>query len=122
MEAKQGFGILIKAAADLVHHRFMPSWVAEDYPHKTMSTAKLARLMEEASEQLKTLAYRVRQGTDALMSELDARQAKIDALMLEFCPDEMTADQLENWKRHQRGTKPFLLNEKTGDSVGDARA
>ena len=30
-----------------------------------------------------------------------AMQAKIDALMLEYCPDEMTPEQVENWKRHQ---------------------
>lgn len=29
-------------------------------------------------------------------------QAKIDALMLEYCPDEMTTEQIENWKRHQK--------------------
>ena len=29
-------------------------------------------------------------------------QAKIDALMLEYCPDEMTPEQIENWKRHQK--------------------
>jgi len=28
-------------------------------------------------------------------------EAKIDALMLEYCPDEMTTEQLENWERHQ---------------------
>lgn len=34
--------------------------------------------------------------------KLDALQAKIDALMLEFCPDEMTAEQVEEWKSHQK--------------------
>lgn len=29
-------------------------------------------------------------------------QAKIDALMLEFCPDDMTKEQLANWEAHQR--------------------
>ncbi len=29
-------------------------------------------------------------------------QAKIDALMLEYCPNEMTKEQIENWKRHQQ--------------------
>jgi len=30
-----------------------------------------------------------------------AMQAEIDSLMLEFCPDEMTPEQVENWKKHQ---------------------
>ena len=32
-------------------------------------------------------------------------QAKTDALMLEYCPDEMTEEQLENWGRHQTPAK-----------------
>ena len=34
--------------------------------------------------------------------EIDRLQAKIDSLMLEHCPDEMTPEQLENWERHQK--------------------
>lgn len=33
------------------------------------------------------------------------QQAKIDALMLEFCPDEMTPEQLTRWEAHQRAAK-----------------
>lgn len=29
-------------------------------------------------------------------------QAKIDALMLEYCPDEMTPEQVAEWGRHQK--------------------
>ena len=32
----------------------------------------------------------------------DEKQAKIDALMLEFCQEEMTEAQKENWAKHQR--------------------
>lgn len=38
----------------------------------------------------------------ALLEERKAMQAKIDALMLEFCPGEMTAEQVENWASHQK--------------------
>ena len=31
----------------------------------------------------------------------NAKQAMIDSLMLEFCPGDMTAAQVENWKKHQ---------------------
>lgn len=37
-----------------------------------------------------------------LLRMLDAKQAKIDALMLEYCPDEMTDAQREEWGKHQR--------------------
>lgn len=36
----------------------------------------------------------------SLKAALEAKQAKIDALMLEFCPDEMTAEQVANWAAH----------------------
>lgn len=32
----------------------------------------------------------------------EALQAKVDALMLEYCPDEMTPEQTAEWARHQR--------------------
>lgn len=37
-----------------------------------------------------------------LRAELAVRDARIDALMLEYCPDEMTKEQIENWCKHQR--------------------
>jgi hypothetical protein len=33
-----------------------------------------------------------------LLQERDALQARIDALMLEYCPDEMTAEQRQAWE------------------------
>ena len=33
----------------------------------------------------------------ALEAENNSKQAKIDLLMLEYCPDEMTPEQLETW-------------------------
>jgi hypothetical protein len=34
--------------------------------------------------------------------EIERLQARIDALMLEYCPDEMTPEQIANWERHQK--------------------
>jgi hypothetical protein len=46
--------------------------------------------------------WREQVGTLTLQNtKLLAQQAKIDALMLEYCPDEMTEDQVANWERHQ---------------------
>lgn len=41
----------------------------------------------------------------AITAQRDTLQARIDALMLEHCPDEMTDDQRTNWARHQVATK-----------------
>lgn len=41
-----------------------------------------------------------------LRADRDGLQAKLDAVMLEYCPDEMTPYQVENWARHQRRVSP----------------
>lgn len=38
-------------------------------------------------------------------NECEYRQQRIDELMLEYCADEMTEDQIENWERHQVESK-----------------
>jgi hypothetical protein len=42
---------------------------------------------------------------EGMRPERERLQAKIDALMLEYCPNEMTPEQIENWKRHQTRAK-----------------
>lgn len=39
---------------------------------------------------------------DGLARYAQHQQARIDALMLEYCPDEMTPEQIAEWERHQR--------------------
>jgi hypothetical protein len=38
---------------------------------------------------------------DDLVHELYSKQEKIDALMLEYCPKDMTEEQLNRWKHNQ---------------------
>lgn len=40
-----------------------------------------------------------------LERQLAAKQAEVDALMLEYCPNEMSQEQLDNWAAHQRPAK-----------------
>jgi len=40
-----------------------------------------------------------------LERELAAKQAELDRLMLEFCPEEMTPEQIERWQASQRPVK-----------------
>lgn len=40
-----------------------------------------------------------------LKKKLDHVQAKLDAVMLEFCPNEMTKKQLKVWGKNQRPAK-----------------
>ena len=41
-----------------------------------------------------------------LKAELASKQAKIDQLMLEYCPEEMDQEQKENWAKHQVPADP----------------
>lgn len=47
-----------------------------------------------------------------LMQEaLNCKQAEIDSLMLEFCPEDMTEEQLDNWESHQIPISDERYNE-----------
>jgi len=67
------------------------------------------RIVQEWSGQL-TLANGELRNDNAALVNANEQQAKriahqqylIDTLMLEYCPDEMTEEQWENWKSHQR--------------------
>lgn len=37
-----------------------------------------------------------------LIAKNASLQAKIDSLMLEYCPNDMTEEQLTNWAKHQK--------------------
>jgi len=39
---------------------------------------------------------------EAAETKLAAKQAMIDMLMLEYCPEEMNAEQMAEWAKHQR--------------------
>ncbi len=36
-----------------------------------------------------------------LLTKVNALQAQIDMLMLEWCPEEMTEEQMDNWAKYQ---------------------
>ena len=61
--------------------------------------AWLADVRSEHTEQIVTALNA--SPTEADQRTIAAMQAKIDALMLEYCPDEMTPEQIDNWKLHQ---------------------
>lgn len=45
-----------------------------------------------------------------IQKKLDAIQAQIDALMFEYCPDEMTKEQVDEWAKHQKLVTPERAN------------
>ena len=86
---------------------------------KSEDAATIAQLRDENARltQYKDGAYTALQKKndelDALQStiaqqaeQLAAAQARIDALMLEYCPKDMTPEQLANYAAHQRPATP----------------
>lgn len=43
---------------------------------------------------------------ERLRTEVDALQVKIDTLMFEYCPEEMTPEQVDEWGKAQRPVSP----------------
>ena len=51
---------------------------------------------------------------EQLQKQVDAKQAVIDRLMLEYCPDEMSPEQLDEWKRNQVAVDPWPDKHSSG--------
>ena len=60
--------------------------------------------MKKGEEMFKTKQTLVNE-LEAVLILLECKQAKIDSLMLEYCPDEMTKEQLDVWGKHQKPVK-----------------
>ena len=72
-----------------------------DLPELSAARARIAELEQSAEYAWKTAKI----NDEARMEEMrkrDSVQAKLDAVMLEHCPDEMSKEQLEEWARHQQ--------------------
>ena len=62
-------------------------------------------------EQLKDCSAQFDQQQEQLdrnAEKIASKQAQIDRLMMEYCPDEMTEEQVNEWKKHQ------IIKEKNG--------
>lgn len=69
------------------------------------ASAGFAKTCEEAAERWNRRSAVETTGdlrVQNLLLALDAKQAKIDALMMEFCPGEMSREQREEWAKHQQ--------------------
>lgn len=65
---------------------------------------QLERELTALRQQLKDCSAafdRQQEMLDRNAEQLAAKQARIDALMFEYCPIEMSLEQIARWKRHQ---------------------
>jgi hypothetical protein len=93
---------------------FCGAAMSEQRPSKRLSTQLLEwaghihssrsgekALLQQAARKLEE-AENLQLQKANLMSALESKQARIDALMLEFCPGEMSAEQRAEWAEHQQ--------------------
>lgn len=59
---------------------------------------RLQKEIEALKETIQDQAHVINE----LSAKKNALQAQIDALMLEYCPQDMTTEQFDNWKDYQR--------------------
>jgi len=59
------------------------------------------RLQDRHVDELRAQLAEAERQHDEAMKDAAAKQAQIDRLMLEYCPDEMTPEQMEEWSKHQ---------------------
>lgn len=68
--------------------------------------AELDALKSNLSAMKDTTAQHWCQEAEFQKREVARKQAEIDRLMLEFCPEEMTPEQIEEWRKHQVRVSP----------------
>lgn len=71
----------------------------------TIAAVEAAERIEQLEDALATsreLKQIWRNRAYKIEKNLAAAQAKIDALMLEYCPEEMTPEQIAKWERYQK--------------------
>lgn len=85
-------------------------------PDHTSWNYECRSILEDADKEIQRLREDLQRSESARVAllaenehykqQLRAAQARIDALMLEYCPDEMTPEQRENWAANQRAAQP----------------
>jgi hypothetical protein len=83
------------------------------------------RMRGHISIGIDVLVTRFDRQVSGLKEDNARKQAQIDALMLEYCPDEMTPQQVENWGNRQRRASPeqeAAINAALGLDAATAQA
>lgn len=89
-------------------------WCKQHHPDskKARRDASDARYKEKWENDPLSLS---RKKVKELEATIEHQQFLIDNLMLEYCPDEMTKEQMDNWAKHQKvaDSPPFIPTSAT---------
>lgn len=91
--------VLMPFAHALVRFRFNRRLQRES--HQRLCAQCLREVNERHGAIPEGTVLSVLKDNDALKKQNASLQAKLDRLMLEFCPDEMDPEQLKKWAQHQ---------------------
>lgn len=100
-----------------MRHNMQRAWSAALQPYTAALQARITELTAIA-EKYHADAENYCRKFGELEAQLAAKQAKIDSLMLEYCPDEITSEQTAEWANHQR---PAPIVAAQDDVAGDAK-
>lgn len=90
------------ATAEAADRSVNPDRRLSDDLQRIHDSGDFGRGLEGYPERALALEARV----ERLQRECAAKQARIDELMLEWCPGEMTPEQLADWEAHQKVHEP----------------
>jgi hypothetical protein len=65
-------------------------------------TEEFARILERELAALRLNLSVTMEELGEMRDRAEKAEAKIDALMFEYCPEEMSLEQIMEWKKHQR--------------------
>jgi chromosome segregation ATPase len=98
---------LEKELADL-HQDASSKWAFLEWRDRAeKAEAELTALREELKN-CSAAFDRQQEQLDRHADQLASKQAKIDSLMFEYCPEEMSPEQKAEWTRHQQPVKEEL--------------
>lgn len=82
-------------------HREQPA--VADIKDNTMSTSRdeIIALIAEDPAIAASSFVRLQIELFKLQKDYESKQAELDSVMLEYCPDEMSKEQMANWEAHQ---------------------
>lgn len=78
-----------------------PELPPDDFVYKLNQFEEAARQDRPAYHGYYSKRYAVMEHVDALRRRVLELEARVDELMLEYCPNEMTPEQISEWERNQ---------------------
>lgn len=99
----------MNATKTITFHGEEAKAIADALARKDAEIESLRQQLASLEQEVEQCCYGESLAFAAMRQQLSAAQAKIDELMLEYCPEEKTNEQIAEYEKHQRAvTEPKL--------------